>query len=382
MNLPRWPIPEARWALRDLRRHPLLAGLLFITLTGLTALLTVLLLLNRTLDAACDQLMTDSASVTIRRTGAGGWQPMPAAEALAQVRQIPGVLNPRVRVWGLVLHNQDLVTVVGDVSGADPSMPEDLPHPGPGQAIVVQGLASLGSGEPLLLRGRTDLSLNVAGRATGRDSLAASSLVLLHIDDARRLLGLSAGQGIDLALDVFHDEESRAILQDLSDALPWPAYITIRSEGLGRCLNGVARINAPVMLAFGPALAALATLVVTMGVWGYRQRFYLGLLKAVGWGNGDIINLQLMRAALIGAPAVLGGLSAGYLLLLGPGRAWMTGLFPGWPGQAPVFWLPAASLPAPMMLAVLLIGLPYLTAVLWATWAAVKTDPAELLLEI
>jgi hypothetical protein len=370
------------WAIQEIRRHPVLAGMLFATMAGLAAFLSLCLLLNQTFIAACDQLMVKTPAISIRRAGPGGWLPMPVEASVGVVHPIPGVLHPRVRVWGMVLSSQGPVTLVGlgDNENAV-QLPPGLDRPRQGQAVIGQGVEAAANGDRLLLSGQTQLDLTITGRMPMRSALVAQDLVIVHVDDARAILGLTAQQATDLVLDVFHEQESQALLQDLIDAFPWPVYIATRAELAGRCKQAVTRRSLPALLALGPALAALATLVLAMGVWGHRQRFHFGLLKSLGWRSADILKVQLQRDVLIGLPAMGSGLGAAYLFLYWSGTNWISRAFLSWPGPLPVLYLPVKGLPATAGLVVLFIGIPYLSACLWNGWQAVQADPGVLLQE-
>jgi hypothetical protein len=74
---------------------------------------------------------------------------------------------------------------------------------------------------------------------------------------------------------------------------------------------------------------------------------------------------------------MLSGLTAGYLLLFWPGITWVPRLLFGWNAAAPALYLTARSAVGPLILAVLLVAVPYLTASFWAGWQAVAAEPGR-----
>jgi hypothetical protein len=62
--------------------------------------------------------------------------------------------------------------------------------------------------------------------------MAIHDIVLLDENDARHILELEQGFASDLAINVFHEQESNAILPDLIDAFPWPVSLTTKNETL------------------------------------------------------------------------------------------------------------------------------------------------------
>jgi hypothetical protein len=370
----------AVWAIGDLRREALPSVTLFVALAALTALLSVALLLTQALSLTADRLMTQTPAVVVRRVDAGGWSPLPVGEALAGAQGIAGVLHPRVRIWGVVSSATGPVNVVA--ATAAPELPPPWSAPLPGQALVGSGIApGLSAGADLLLTGAQPISLKLAGRLPENSALALHDVALVHVLDARALLALAEDQASDLVVDVFHDQEIEAIVAELIEAMPWPVHITTRPENTRRLRVELATRGAAVSVTLIPAALAVMTMVAAIGLWGRRQRRRMGLFKALGWTSADILHLHLARALLVGLPAMLSGLTAGYLLLFWPGITWVPRLLFGWNAAAPALYLTARSAVGPLILAVLLVAVPYLTASFWAGWQAVAADPADLLEE-
>ena len=62
-------------------------------------------------------------------------------------------------------------------------------------------------------------------------------------------------------------------------------------------------------------LFALLLLVVTMSRQAARERYEIGVLKAVGWSTSDILTRQLFRTLLVGVPAVVFGLVVAFFVV-------------------------------------------------------------------
>jgi len=376
MPLKIWSPPLALWAARDLMRQPFFAAMLFVTLTLVTALASTLLLLHQTLTTASLRLLEQAPHVVVRRIGAGGWLPLPAAEALHRVAEVPGVIRPRARVWGVVQGPDGPVTLVADGETAAMSLPVGWPHPKRGQALVGPGVLPPDSEqERLTLVGRRSMILEVIGRMPRDGSMAIHDVVVAHIDDARALLGLESGQASDLALDVFHDDEAQALLPDLAAAFDWPVQMTTRLEQQGRHLAHISRVTGLACLAFVPLLLSVACVVMAAGIWGHRPR-ETGLLRAVGWTGADLLRLHLYRGSLVGIPAMALGVLSAYLLLFQAGMTWAAQLLFGWNGPPPALYLTPLGSAGAWLLAVLLTGVPFLAAVFWTGWRSATTDPA------
>ena len=371
-----WSLPLALWAARDLMRQPLFTAMLFLSLTMVTILAAIVLLLHQTLTTACVRLLDQAPHAVVRRIGAGGWLPLPADEALARAATVPGVLRPRSRVWGVVQGPAGPVTLIGDDGSAAIALPDGWSRPQPGQALIGPGVLPPASDrEGLTLVGRQPRILEVIGEMPRAASMAVHDVVVVHIDEARVLLGLDSGQASDLALDVFHDDEVQALLPDLAAAFDWPVQITTRLEQQGRHLAHISRSTGLACLAILPLLLSVATTVVAAGIWGRRPR-ETGVLRAVGWTGGDLLRLHLYRGCLVGFPAAAVGVLAAYLLLFRPGMTWAARLLFGWSGPAPALYLTPLGSAGAWLLAVLLAGVPFMAAVFWTGWRSATADPA------
>jgi len=371
--------PLILWAVGDIQRTPLQAVLLFAAAASLTGLVAIVLVLGQALSLTCDRLMSSSPAVVVRRINVGGWAPLPVGQALMHVKSVPGVLNPRVRLWGVVQTDTGPVTVVAVPSKAIDGMTERPLRSG--QALIGPGLMPASQPATMTLRGEQRLSLKVAGRLPAASAMATHDLVLVHPDDARNLLGLAPDQASDLALDVFHDQEVETLCADLNAAFPWPVHISTRIARQRRCQSDIAQRTSISALAFVPALLAMAFLVGALGIWEHNQRFLAALLKALGWDSADLIRLRMVEATLIGLPAVVCGLSCAYITLFRWDMTWVSQRLFGWSTMATRLRLNPGDAVTGMLLSVMMVGLPYLLTVAWTAWQSVKVDPADRLQE-
>lgn len=372
------PSPLMVWAARELLRRPLAGVSLFAGLSATVALVGVLLLYHQSVARTCTRLLEDAPSVVVRRVDAGGWAPMPIAEGPDHAARVPGVLRPRVRVWGVVLSEDGSgLTVVGRTS--PDHWPDAVPSPQPGQAVLGPGLGKAGDPDHVILRGRVDASLKVIGRLPVDSGLAANDVAVVHEEDARRLLGLASGQASDLALDVFRPEEVDAVCRELADAFPWPVRISTRQSRMELCLATAAGRSGIGLAAFVPAMLAVACLVMATGVPGSRRRREMGLLKALGWTGTDIFRMQAYGLGLLAAAGAAAGLAAAYGLLYVPGMAqWLNTLY-GWSGPAVLLAPTPAGLFGAFAMTVLLVAVPFVVAGLWAARDGALADPGDLL---
>ncbi|MCJ7830260.1 MAG: hypothetical protein MUP74_02630, partial [Desulfobacterales bacterium] len=316
----------------------------------------------------------------VRRITGSGWAPMPVAEALAAARAVPGLLNPRPRLWGTVRGPGGILTVVG----VDPDRGNPPCAPTPEKPLTT-GEACCGPGVVLdetaviaLQNGPRSMTFKVIGRLPPRAGIAVQDIVVVSAADARTLLGLAPGYASDLAADVFHPDEAQALLPELAAAFPWPVRITTRAETLGIYKAEVANRGALGYLVALPSLLALILLVLAVIRQGRGRRHEAGLLKCLGWTTGDIVRLQIYRALVIGVPATIGGMAAAWLLALLPGASWTGTLLFGWSHLPPQLSLDSGGALLVLLEIGSLVLLPYLTAVLWSALQTAAADPWEL----
>ncbi len=322
--------------------------------------------------------MEQAPDLIIRRIDAGGWAPMPAAEALSRVNTVPGALEPTPRIWGVVPGPAGPVTVIAAPGNIPADLPSGMTAPESGQAIVGEGVARHLDTQPLTLGNRPAVAVNVVGTFDAGTGLATHDLVWLAPADARRILKLGPGQISDLTIRLFHRDEAQAIQTDLTRAFDWPIHIVDNRTAALRLHNRAAAIGSTVLLTCVPALLALMLVVAGTVVESAGNRRHWGLLKSIGWTSADIIRLQLIKAAMICLPAVTGGLAGAYAAVFHPVLAGVTAFWLAGSQHLPALTLNSTGAAWIMATIAALVGLPYLATVYLATLRDATSDAAPL----
>ncbi len=373
----------AIWAAREVRRHAGRSMLLFACLASLVFMIATALLFSQALDATWAHLVDQAPDLVVRRIDGGGWAPIPADDAVAFAKRIPGVLDPTPRLWGVVPGPEGPVTVVASIAVVPESVLNGIKPPTIGQAVVGQGVARALSDRRLTLGIRNPLSVTVIDVFPADTGLATHDLVWMTPEDTRHLLGLAPDQASDLAVHLFRREEEQAIQADLAAAFPWPVRITDRTASALRHRTRAARLGGIAVVTGIPALLALLMIITGTVLDNNGQRAHWGLLKSLGWTTADIVRLQVNRALIVGIPAVMLGLASAYAAVFYPPAAgvtafWITG------GQHLAALTLVSSGAAVILLEIAaLVGLPFLgtvflTSVRAATgtpWAMLQADP-------
>jgi hypothetical protein len=366
------------WAIRDLVRRPLESGLLVTALLLTVSVTAAPLLFTHALSTTTGLMFRDAPSLVVRKLNALGWTPIPSDQSVQLAKSVPGVIAARPRVWGRVAGPEGPLTVIG-VDRYGPPLPQSTALPGREEAVVGTDVKGDRAAPFLTLTGQSTATLKVVGRSDAMTGIAEPNIVLLHIDDARDLLGVPDGYASDLAIEVFNPAEESAILPDLTAAFPWTVRITTRTESAGIYAAGLARMGGMAVAFLVPALLALCLLVAVTVRDRFGRRFEIGLLKALGWTTGDIVRLQVSRSLLIGIPGAAGGIMLALLLVFWPNANWPARLCPEWqalssrlsfsPGDAGLILLEVTGL----------VVLPFLATTIGTVLRCAIADPQEML---
>jgi len=369
------------WALRDLQRHPAGALLTAAALASLTFVLATALLLPRALSQTAASALQHAPDLVVRRVTTGGWTPMPERAAVAAARQVIGIVRAQPRIWGTAGTVVGPVTVWALSAGDGPTEPHNgLPDRiAPGEAWIGAGLADHCRDDRLRLEAADGLTVTVAGMLERRSALVSHDLVLLTPTDARRVLGLAAGQVSDLALSVFHPDEADALRSELAASFPWPVRVTTRREAMGQYQATLARRGGLFTLVCIPAVLALGLIVAGAVQQRLGRSGEVGLLRALGWTTTDVIRLQLWRALWLGLPAVVCGAVLAAGIVFWPGIEWPGALLLGWNRSPPPLYLNTAGAGFWLLEIALVVLVPYLAAVLAAAVKGAATAPRDLM---
>jgi hypothetical protein len=371
---------QVLWAGRELLAHPGATLLIALALGLLTTMLAAALLLSQALTATTSRLLAQGPDLVVRRVTPDGGQPV-NVQAAAIALAIPGIIEARPRIWGTVRAPQGAVTVVAADEKAIRRLkaPGSIRTPGPGEALIGRGVVMPSSDARLVLQGVTDIIVRVTRRFPREADLVTHDIVMLHPEDARRLLGLAPGDACDLALTVFHPDEAQALLPELVRAFPWPVHIATRQDTRKHYATAFGRRGGLAAMLYIPAVIALLLLVASVVRQQIGSRARVGLFKALGWTSRDIVALQVTKALLVGLPAIAGGLIIAYGLIYAPSQQWVGTLLLGWQETAPLTHLDAGhAVPIFLEVAGILLT-PYLAAVMWSSLVQAASDPQDLL---
>jgi putative ABC transport system permease protein len=215
----------------------------------------------------------------------------------------------------------------------------------------------------------------------------------VHLATAQEILDRPGSVNGILALECVCDFDALGAIQEevsriLPDArvLEFGSLVRVRSEARQRAAEAhvqaveAEKIHRAQMRQERESTAGILIPVVMLGAAGAifflmlnngrERRMEIGILRAVGWRERQLMTVFLGRAFLLGAAGVLPGFLAGYAF----------GSF--WSG-VPLFSREGLALFEPRLLAAIFIAAPLTTALAGSlpAWLAARQDPAAILRE-
>jgi len=201
-----------------------------------------------------------------------------------------------------------------------------------------------------------------------------ADLMLTTIDTARKFFGYPPGTVSDAV--VYLDDPSRMdeIAAAMSANMPGYRFLTrdiladLTDQAFGS-RSGVFQL-----------LWLILLLTVLLLSWSqasgitFRLRQEVGILKALGWGIMDIIEVKVFESLLLGLAGSLGGLLAGYFYLR-CGAPGIKGYLIGWSVIFPDYPLPVYPRIPDIVLLVLLGTLPLIAASAVPAWRIGNIEP-------
>lgn len=295
---------------------------------------------------------------------------------LAALTGLRGVRRVEPRLWGYLWDsagaaNYTLMVPLGS----------DGAHAvAPGEVIVGEGVArarKLAPGKPLFLVSPAGKFLRGKVKAVlaSESALVSADLVLLAESDFRRFFGLPDGVWTDIAISVANPSEVATIVDKAVAKRPGFRFVT-RAD--------MAR-SAEALFSWreGLTLALLAGAVLAFAILAFdkasglsaEERREIGLLKAIGWGTGDVIALKLFEGGLVSALAYLLGILAAWLHVFFFSAGLFEPILKGWATLYPHFPLAPTLDVLELATLALLTIVPYVAAILVPVWRTAAADP-------
>jgi len=221
------------------------------------------------------------------------------------------------------------------------------------------------------------IKLKIYSTLPKESSLIGGDLVIVPIDVAREILGLSENEATDITFNVPNDSEWANIEAKIS-SLHYDLRVISKSETqsaydkLFNYKGGFFLILfLIVLLTFALVLYQRASQVFS------SERRYIGILRALGWSIKDILKLKFLESLIVVITSFILGSSLAYFYTFNLGAPILKGIFLGANGDYPL----VPMLDFSTLFSIFLLYLvTFMSAILIPTWQVAITDPKEAML--
>ena len=316
-------------------------------------------------------VLKGSPEIIVQKIVAGRHDLIPVADA-SRIGQIRGVNDVKPRLWGY--YYDPLVKANYTVMA-----PENLPLKDD-EIVVGAGLArvsGVGRGQALALRNCESrrLSYLIKGVLSPESELISADLILMSEKGFMNLFGMPPDRATDLTVTVANKKEIPTIAAKIVETFPDTRAIT-RDEML-KTYNAVFNWRGGILI----AILAGAVLAFLIFAWdkaaglSAEEKREIGILKAIGWETGDVLQLKFWEGLVVSLSAFLVGVILAYVHIFFASASLFEPVLKGWSILHPKFRLtPFVSLSQIAILFFFTV-IPYTVATIIPSWRAATIDP-------
>ncbi len=374
------------FALGSLMRRKGRNGAVLIVFTFVVSLLFSILFITDSLKRESADLLDSSPDIVVQRVLAGRHDLIPT-EYAEKITEEPGVLSAMPRIWGYYYDSftKSNYTIMGTGQASktlfmlEGRLPESDEECALGEAVAASRGVALGDDLALIDANAMGRNLSVTGIFKGQSSILTNDLVILSDDSAADFFSMPVGKATDIAVKVANPAEADALARKIHRFFPDTRPIT-KKEVL-RTYDAVLNWRSGMLLAalFGAVMAFCVLAWDKATGLSAEEKREIGILKAIGWDTGDILQLRCLEGFAISALALLGGFFLSYLHVFYFGAALLDPIIRGWSVLFPALKpLPAVDLTAVARI-FFLVAVPYIAATVIPSWKAARSDPDEVI---
>ena len=360
---------------------------IIVVFTIMIAVLASILILTHSFRMEAKAILRDAPDVVVQRLSGGRHDLIPVS-VVDTIREIPGVGEVTPRYWGYYFDSLTggNYTLMGLEAGGSLSLSMlegELPSEAMTCAIGsgVAGARKLAIGDELALIDSRNIGVlfDVVGIFESESDLLTNDLVVVSNDDLIDFFGLPDGLATDISVQVYNEKEVPTVASKIKRTFPTTRPIT-RSE-IVRTYDAVFSWRSGMLLTmFLAALLAFCILAwdKATGISAEEKR-EIGILKAIGWGTGDVLELKFWEGIVISVTSLLAGLILAFIHVFVFDASVFASVVHGWSVLYPEFRVtPDVDLYQIFVLASLTV-VPYVASTIIPAWKAAVTDPEEVM---
>ena len=355
--------------------------------TIMIAVLASILVLTHSLRMEAKKILRDAPDVVVQRLSGGRHDLIPVSMTGA-IREIPGVGEVTPRYWGyyfdaLTGGNYTLIGLEGggspSLSMLDGQLPSAVASCAIGSGVASARQLEIGDELVLINSRNIGVTFDIGGIFVSESDILTNDLVILRNDDLIEFFGLPEGLATDISVQVYNENEVPKVAAKIKGSFPETRPIT-RNEII-RTYDAVFSWRGGMLLTmFLAALLAFCILAwdKATGISAEEKR-EIGILKAIGWGTGDVLELKFWEGIVISVTSLLLGLILAFVHVFVFDASLFASVVKGWSVLFPEFRVtPHVDLYQIFVLASLTV-VPYVASTIFPSWKAAIADPEEVM---
>jgi ABC-type lipoprotein release transport system permease subunit len=373
------------FALSSLLRHKVKNLLLVLVYTFVVFTLASVLFFSQALKKEAALLFDRTPELIVQRVSAGrhGWIPLSYRPV---IEKISGVQSVTPRFWG---YYYDPPTRANYTFMGTDEMPSEIRsiisgrffNPGEHWGCVIgQGVAHARMLEPddiIPVKGADGrlYALHVKGVFQSPSQLLTNDLVVMAVDDWRRIFNIPDDAATDLVTRIPNLREINTVARKIQERLPDSRPIS--RDQILKTYDALFDWRSGVMIAaFAGCLAAFAIFAFDKAAGlSTGERLTVGILKAVGWEVSHILELKFWEGFCISMLCFLTGVIAAHVHVFYFGGTVFVPMLKGWSVLFPQFQLTPNAEIFLIVIVWFLSVMPYMLATIIPSWKMAVTDP-------
>lgn len=346
-------------------------------------------------------ILQSSPEIVVQKLIAGRHDLLPVSY-LDGIRKIRGVAKVDSRLWGyyydsLVKANYTVLTPPHEISEATTESKKPVvtreaeseikplfewhgTKLESGNLIIGNGVArmrelSKDDYMPFRAHDGTILNFKIVDILSAESELVSSDLLMMTEDDFRKLFGIEPQFVTDATVVVKNPSEIGMIASKIKERLIDSRPI-IRDEIL-RTYDSIFNWRGGMMI----VIFSAAVLAFVIFAWDKAsglsagERHEIGILKAIGWETGDVIEMKFWEGAIISLTAFFSGVIFAYIHVFFAGSPVFEPALKGWSSLYPNFKLTPFVNIEQLTTLFFLTVVPYTVATIVPIWRAATIDP-------
>ncbi|AKH21729.1 ABC transporter permease [Sedimenticola thiotaurini] len=353
-----------------LRRKGKNFGLLLVY-TLVVFMLASVMLFTHALKQEVGNVLQSSPEIILQRIVAGRHALMPEAY-LEKIGRLRGVTERKGRLWGYFYD----ATVKANYT----LMVSEERQLADTEVIVGSAIArarGIGPGDYITFRSQDGeaYSFQIRSLLDTDTELFSADLVLMSERAFRVTQGMTEGGFTDIVLSVRNERELPKIAEKLTQRLPDTRPI-LKQEIL-RTYDAIFAWRQGILF----VLLAGAVMAFVIFAWdkasglSAEEKREIGILKAIGWETGDVLQMKFWEGAILSLTAFLVGYLLAYLHVFYANASLFEPVLKGWAVLYPAFRLTPVVDGLQIATLFFFTVFPYVVATIIPIWQASVTDP-------